>query len=772
MSLQLAAQHLSHKGRGPDDMLVHMSSREVKSLSDLAQAHGGQLTINPHTGLPEAGVLDKLLPTLIGAGITYFSGGTISPAMIGLGVGGFEALRSGSLEKGLMAGLGAYGGAGLTGGLMSAGVGAMGAEANNALAQNAAHTSEAAFGNQGFGNAALQNPSIAGASNYDKLSAGAGELFQNPGKVVDAMGGGFNTAKYAAGAAAPYLASALKPNVDMPSSTPKPTEYRQYKVNRRPDLSYEYTALPVSNTFTPNFAEGGGISELVNPYLDPSFKFKNVGGPPRVSTATEMPTQHMAEGGRITPEEFYQQYMQQGQTPTNLQYSARGYPDTAPATPKTPYETVKPTPADIIGVDGETYSWDAASGKYVTKPKEAKIPTSDTGNAFDRSSNGSGDPTGAKQAEINARFDAMSPQEKADHAETNAAINNGLSNVAKAIVALTPLSTIANVVNMNKNIDKNAEALAPLSLMASKAKEGLQLALSPLAMLHNKLNPRKGEPAPVENKDTLSEAAQAEADGMANGFTKAIVTVGGEGEGDGSPSVSVAPSVTSVNDGSGTVGSGMGYTSSSGPGGFSAPSGPSGEGIGSPGSVGIGMGFTPSTGPGGFSAPGPGGEGSPGTVGGGMGSTPSGGPGGFGGYGGGFGGNAGSSGSVGSGMGSTPSTGPGGFGGGTGGMATGGLSDAHYNLGGYSDGGRLLRGPGDGVSDSIPATIGHKQPARLADGEFVVPARIVSEIGNGSTEAGARKLYAMMDRIQKARAQTVGKGRVAKNTRAEKYLPA
>jgi len=84
-------------------------------------------------------------------------------------------------------------------------------------------------------------------------------------------------------------------------------------------------------------------------------------------------------------------------------------------------------------------------------------------------------------------------------------------------------------------------------------------------------------------------------------------------------------------------------------------------------------------------------------------------------------------------------------------MATGGISDAGYNLGGYSDGGRLLRGPGDGVSDSIPATIGHKQPARLADGEFVVPARIVSELGNGSTEAGARKLYAMMDRIQASR---------------------
>jgi hypothetical protein len=110
------------------------------------------------------------------------------------------------------------------------------------------------------------------------------------------------------------------------------------------------------------------------------------------------------------------------------------------------------------------------------------------------------------------------------------------------------------------------------------------------------------------------------------------------------------------------------------------------------------------------------------------------------------------------------------------GAARGGLMAAYANggshLGDYSDGGRLLKGPGDGVSDSIPAMIGRKQPARLADGEFVVPARIVSELGNGSTEAGARKLYAMMDRVQKARGKTVGKGRVAKNSRAERFLPA
>jgi len=97
----------------------------------------------------------------------------------------------------------------------------------------------------------------------------------------------------------------------------------------------------------------------------------------------------------------------------------------------------------------------------------------------------------------------------------------------------------------------------------------------------------------------------------------------------------------------------------------------------------------------------------------------------------------------------------------------GGLMDGH--LGDYSDGGRLLKGPGDGVSDSIPATIGGKQAARLAEGEFVIPARIVSELGNGSTDAGAKRLYAMMDRIKAKRRKAKD---IAADTKAYKLLPA
>jgi hypothetical protein len=98
-------------------------------------------------------------------------------------------------------------------------------------------------------------------------------------------------------------------------------------------------------------------------------------------------------------------------------------------------------------------------------------------------------------------------------------------------------------------------------------------------------------------------------------------------------------------------------------------------------------------------------------------------------------------------------------------FASGGLAD----LGGYSDGGRLLRGPGDGMSDSIPAKIGTKQPARLADGEFVIPADVVSHLGNGSTDAGAKQLYAMMAKIRSAR---TGKKKQAPAVNTRKFLPA
>ena len=100
--------------------------------------------------------------------------------------------------------------------------------------------------------------------------------------------------------------------------------------------------------------------------------------------------------------------------------------------------------------------------------------------------------------------------------------------------------------------------------------------------------------------------------------------------------------------------------------------------------------------------------------------------------------------------------------------AAGGIMQS--SLGGYAAGGnpRLLKGPGDGMSDNIPATINGRQPARLADGEFVIPADVVSHLGNGSTEAGAKQLHAMMDKVRSARTGNKKQGRQIK---PQKYMP-
>jgi len=104
------------------------------------------------------------------------------------------------------------------------------------------------------------------------------------------------------------------------------------------------------------------------------------------------------------------------------------------------------------------------------------------------------------------------------------------------------------------------------------------------------------------------------------------------------------------------------------------------------------------------------------------------------------------------------------------GLNQGNLRNGLFGLG-YAAGGqpRFLSGGGDGMSDDIPATINNNQPARLADGEFVVPADVVSHIGNGSSKAGAKQLYSMMNKVRKAR---TGNPKQGKQINPRKYMPA
>ena len=119
--MHAAAQHLQAQGRGNDSMLVHMTPGEVGGLQALARATGGSLTVNPQTGLVEAGWLESLLPTILGVAGMFIG---IPPMVTAAVVGGITGIAKKDLGAGLMAGLGAYGGAGLGGAL---GAGKLGA---------------------------------------------------------------------------------------------------------------------------------------------------------------------------------------------------------------------------------------------------------------------------------------------------------------------------------------------------------------------------------------------------------------------------------------------------------------------------------------------------------------------------------------------------------------------------------------------------------------------------------------------------------------------
>jgi hypothetical protein len=165
------AMGLASLGRGSDTALIHMSPSEIQALQRLAEQHGGSLTINPQTGLPEAGFLTDLLPMIGGIGLSVVSGGTLSPLMIGLITGVGTGLATGDPLKGIMGAFGGWGGAGLASGISAAATAPAGAVATEAasigakevasqslaLGQAAGLTAEKAI----FSNLSIANQAIA-----------------------------------------------------------------------------------------------------------------------------------------------------------------------------------------------------------------------------------------------------------------------------------------------------------------------------------------------------------------------------------------------------------------------------------------------------------------------------------------------------------------------------------------------------------------------------------------------------------------------------------
>ena len=579
MSLQLAAQHMASCGRGPDTQLVHMAPRELEGLQALAKAHGGSLTINPETGLAEAGFLKNILPMVIGGALAATGiGAPLAAAMVGGGYG----LATGSLSKGLMAGLGAYGGAGLAGGLM--GAGATGAaELGASVAPGTTGTTAAMSGGFGTGS------TLAGTE-------AAGTALGADG-TTSAMSGGFGGGSTLTGSAP--INSAIQP--------------QQAVINAAPQT---VTQAPA---FTSNLSQMGQ-------------GFKNLG----------------TEAGR---EAFMGEAASKGVEATGIgglrglaQYGMAALSPMMFQEPEQQKEREKQKAYEYSYSPGRVVDPQAGYTGAFTGERTYFNPS------FVRTAADGG-------LMSNGPVQSMSDQNEAQTLMANGGQmfaeggDTGQEPATKSAVRRVEDDPYYTMTGQSGDAFKYLMGQGPRSApVAAGPAVGIQSMAPP---------PASVAPAPVSYDLSRGEMVD---DSNMKSYSFDPVT--GAFTNMPAPQVYRPYPVAQTYEG--------GYAE------------------------------------GGIAA-----------------------------------------------------------------LASGGQG----HLGDYSDGGRFLRNAdggttSDGISDSIPASIGGKRPARLAENEFVIPARIVSELGNGSSEAGARRLYAMMDRVQKARGKTIGKGKVAVDSKSEKYLPA
>jgi hypothetical protein len=535
MGLHLTAEHLKSKGRGNDTELVHMTPSEIKGLQAIALAHGGSLTINPTTGLPEAGFLEKILPMVAGAALTATGVGAPLAALM---VGGGYGLATGSVEKGLMAGLSAYGGAGLATGLAGAGASAAveaGGQAavEQALATTGQEAAKEAVGQQ-ITEEAIKNAAAEGITlpaDYAQMAAQQA----TPQQIAQVQ------AQNALSSNPSLQQAALR--AENPMDVVRASGMGN--VAQSPQIADPTFGQSVSNM-------GKGLGQLGSQQgLSSVYASMPTGTLPATAITMMSPDQQTPSQGGYQEDEYDRRLKGYRLSPNYQAYQA--------PTPNPYYRPVYAAEGGVMESFDDEAGVDMASGgiaRYKNK------------------------------GEVNVLKDYLDRQEKEER-------------------QVRPLST----------------------------------------------NPSSYFPDVGIYRDPDIDTAKKDA------LTAAMIRLGKAGKGAGIKSVPLPK--TSIR---------------------------------------------------------------------GLGDI----------------------------RGATPEVEE---------AAKGGVMS---HLGGYSDGGRMLKGPGDGMSDSIPATISGKQPARLADGEFVVPADVVSHLGNGSTDAGAKKLYSMMDNIRKAR---TGKKKQAPAINPEKYLP-
>jgi len=700
MSLHHIAQHLKDQGRGPDDMLVHMTSGEVKALQGLAQSHGGSLTINPHTGLPEAGLLSSILPMALGA-LAVSTGQIELLPYIAAGVGAADYAMTGSLQQGLLAGLGTWSGGELVGGLEAAGAQGVVQSGANAgtTAFEAANKAALTAGTAEAGTeAALTQEQIAAQNainsqnfpNYsqnqinalrsDALNASdQGQFLKSVGQgnaslgsnVVDPtfsqrisnIGSGItnsgntgvfdslkNVGSFAMnnkaallGAAAPALSDAMTKKPTVPGTTAQKNPFGLKEIPR------DENGKPIFNA---------SIPEQPNPAYQPVYpdyqtnpyrpvgaaaggvmKMAVGGSAPMIGTPAQNTTMDSSVGNNtmFPMSEMARSYYA---TPTNLPAGINGQNNNNPVS------------SDSSQIPGYGPRLNTNTGQMTNNFADgglANLPYVQQSQNQPATSNGY-TPAGGGSTYGQGQF---SPQ-----------------TMVMPTMGLDPQSPFSQMGMPPRPFAQGgiAQFAGKYESMVSgmhDVEEGLDVATKRRLME----TPR----AEFGTYEDESDIRTLDPYNRTQALLKKAMTASHVKPSKGLPKAAVlgAIDMTPVAQAAAEAKAKQSIAQES-----------STEEAKSGGLMGYAMGG---------------------------------------------------------------------------------------HLGGYSDGGHLLKGPGDGVSDSIPATIGGKQPARLAEGEFVIPARIVSELGNGSTDAGAKRLYAMMDRIKAKRSKSKN---IAADTKAYRYLPA
>ena len=659
MSLHDIAKHVESQGRGQDTVLVHMTPKEVGGLQALAKSQGGSLTRNPQTGLYEAGFLSSVLPMVAGIAASAFLGPEMLPLVAG-GIGLADYAMTGSLQQGLMAGLGAWSGYSLGAGIGAAGAADLAAKGGDQAAEAFAKSQASALG--AGGNALPEGfiPTETGAYNPatgvsvtpqslaqnqlggmsltpDQQSIFQNALTNNPDQAANIMRGagaaavnpttaqGFTTGitslgdigsaikanpLAAAGAALPLVSGALfkQPTVNAPASSV--TTVNQPLQRLSPDYKGTVSTTPTTHYQAqyPNY-----VQTPYNPYT----------GTPAVQSPGA--TTYAAEGGLMGIKSYAMggDISQISQEKTDYMSGGGMYPQSQQDHTQFATPTQMPASAAVMNSDFDTKTNPLTGAQYQTMADGGIVGLAGGGNSADYI---------YRPSYTNYAQTPYTPAQATTYSPANIPIPN------RAPMGNTQTPGIAGY------------------------------AIDPMKM--------QGSPAYQAEQDRIAaEQAMAAGGGFAGGGLTAFA--------EGSKKAVGNKDMAAIDD----------YTEQAQSGGIASVKDAADNGDWNAQLALQKLGYK---------------------------------------------------------------------------AGGGGIS----SLGSYSDGGHLLKGPGDGVSDSIPAQIGSRQPARLADGEFVVPARIVSELGNGSTDAGAKRLYAMMERVQAKRKKSMGKGKFAVNSKAEKDLPA